>query len=89
MAYISYNNLWEIEVSKRDKLQDSIINQLKLKVHDSYRKDEKITTKFYPIKIKDVTNKAYLDENLIKINGHLSFYKKITKNLNYNRTNNL
>ena len=35
MAYISYNKLWESEydgiVSKRDKLQDLNINQLKLK----------------------------------------------------------
>ena len=42
MAYISYNRLWESEfdgiVSKRDKLQDSNINQLKLEVHDTYKK---------------------------------------------------
>ena len=30
-------------VSKKDKLQDSNINQLKLEVHDTYKKDEKIT----------------------------------------------
>ena len=34
MAYISYNKLWESEfdciVSKRDKLQDANISQLKL-----------------------------------------------------------
>ena len=34
MAYTSYNNLWENEldgiVSKRDKLQDLKINQIKL-----------------------------------------------------------
>ena len=45
MAYISYNKLWENEfdgiVSKRDKLQDLNINQLKLEVHDTYKKDEK------------------------------------------------
>ena len=45
MAYISYNKLWESEfdgiVSKRDKLQDLNINQLKLEVHDTYKKDEK------------------------------------------------
>ena len=53
MAYISYNKLWESEfdnvVSKRDKLQDLNINQLKLDVHDTYKKDEKITTNFEPI----------------------------------------
>ena len=39
MAYISYNKLWDSEfdnmVSKKDKVQDMNINQLKLKVHDS------------------------------------------------------
>ena len=53
MAYISYNNLWESEfdaiVSKRDKLQDLFISQLKLEIHDTYKKDEKITTSFEPI----------------------------------------
>ena len=50
MVYKSYNKLWENEfdniVSKRDKLQDLNIIQLQLKVHDTYKKDEKITTKF-------------------------------------------
>ena len=45
MACISYNKLWESEfdgiVSKSDKLQDLNINQLKLEVHDTYKKDEK------------------------------------------------
>ena len=76
MAYISYNNLWESEfdgiVSKRDKLQDLNINQLKLGVHDTYEKDEKITTKFEPVNDEDVINKAYLDEKLKKIDGHIS-----------------
>ena len=42
MAHITYNILWEKEfdgiVSKRDKLEEININQLKLKVHDTYRK---------------------------------------------------
>ena len=46
MACISYNNLWESEfdgiVSRKDKLQDLNINQLKLEVHDTYKKDEKL-----------------------------------------------
>ena len=53
MAYISYNKFWESEfdniVSKRDKLQDMNNNQLKLKIHDTYGKDEKITTKCEPV----------------------------------------
>ena len=55
------------------------INQLKLEVHDTYKKDEKITTKFEPIDNSDVINKGYLDEKLLKINGHLS---KLEKNYN-------
>ena len=83
MAYISYNKLWEIEfdgiVSKRDKLQDLNIIQLKLEVHDTYKKDEKITTDFKPVNDEDVVNKAYLDDKLLKINSHLS---KIEKDYN-------
>ena len=80
MAYISYNRLWESEfdgiVSKRDKLQDSKINELKLEVHDTYKKDEKITTNFEPVNNSDVINKGFLDEKLLKINGHLSKLEK-------------
>ena len=76
MAYTSYNKLWESEfdgfVSKRDKLQDLNINQLKLEVHDSYKKDEKRTTNFEPNDNEDVINKSYLDEKLLKIDCHLS-----------------
>ena len=80
MAYISYNKLWESEfdgiVSKRDKLQDSNISQLKLEVNDTYKKDEKITTNFEAINKEDVINKGYLDDKLLKINGHLSKLEK-------------
>ena len=80
MAYITYNKLWESEfdgiVSKRDKLQDLNINQLKLEVHDTYKKDEKLTTDFEAVDNEDVINKGYLDEKLIKINGPLSNLEK-------------
>ena len=80
MAYISYNKLWESEfdgiVSNRDKLQDLNINQLKLEVHDSYKKDEKITTNFEPVNDFDVINKAYLDNKFKKIDGHISYIEK-------------
>ena len=63
MAYISYNRLWESEfdgiVSKRDKLQDSNINELKLEVHDTYKEDEKITTNFDTVNDEDVINKGF------------------------------
>ena len=58
MAYFSYNKLWESEfdgiVSKRDKLQDLNINQLKLELYDTYKIDENITTNFEPTDISDV-----------------------------------
>ena len=80
MGYISYNKLWESEfdgiVSKRDKLQDLNINQLKLEVHDTYKKDEKITTNFQPVDGSDVINKFYLDEKLLKIEGQISYFQK-------------
>ena len=80
MAYISYNKLWESEfdgiVSKRDKLQDSNISQLKLEVHDTYEKDEKLTTNFQTVDDSDVINKGYLDSKLLKIDGHLSKLEK-------------
>ena len=80
MAYISYNKLWESEFdgifSKRDKLQDSNINQLKLEVHDTYKKDEKLTTNFEPVNNSDVINKGYLDDKLLKINSQISKLEK-------------
>ena len=70
MAYISYNKLWESEfddiVSKRDKLQDANISQLKFEVHDTYKKDEKLTTNFDAVDNSDVINKGFLDEKLLK-----------------------
>ena len=93
MAYISYNKLWESEfdgiVSKRDKLQDANISQLKLVVHDTYKKDEKITTNFEPIDNNDVINKGYLDSKLLNINGHLSKLEKDFNELKNNTTNKL
>ena len=93
MAYISYNKLWESEfdgiVSKRDRLQDLNINNLKLEVHDTYKKDEKITTNFEPIDNSNVINKDYLDSKLIKIDGHLSKLEKDYNEfkLQYNKQN--
>ena len=70
MAYISHNNLWESDfhniVSKKDQVQDLNINQLKLKVPNAYKKDEKITTNFEAVDNEDVVNKAYLDEKFKK-----------------------
>ena len=93
MGYISYNKLWESEfdgtVSKRDKLQDANINKLKLEVHDTYKKDQNLTTNFEPIDKEDVENKAYLDEKLKKIDGHITYIEKDYKEfkLEYNKQN--
>ena len=93
MVYISYTELWENEfdsiVSKRDKLQDRNNIQLKLEIHDTYKKDEKITTNFEPIDNEDVVNKAYLDVKIKKIDGHISYIENITTSLKNNTTNNL
>ena len=93
MAYISYNKLWESEfdgiVSKKDKLQDLNISKLKLEIHDTYKKDEKLATNFKPDDDSDVINKAYLDEKLIKIDSHLSKLEKDYNEfkLQYNKQN--
>ena len=65
------------------------INQLKLEVHDTYKKDEKITTIFGPVDNEDVINKSYLDDKLSKIDGHLSKLEKDYNEfkLQYNKQN--
>ena len=93
MAHISYKKLWESEfdgiVSKRDKLRDANISQLKLEVYDIYKKDEKIRTNFEPINSSDVINKGYLYSKLLEINGHLSKLEKDYNEfkLHYNKQN--
>ena len=67
----------------------SNIDQLKLQVHDSYKKDEKISTKLEPVDDYDVINESYLDKNLSKTGGHLSILEKDYNEYNYNSTNNL
>ena len=93
MAYISYNKLWESEfdgiVSKRDKLQDININQLKLEVHDTFKKNDKLTKNFEAVGNEDVINKGYLDSKSLKIDGHLSKLEKDYNEfkLQYNKQN--
>ena len=76
MAYKSNIKLWESEfdniVSKKYKLQDMNIKQLKLEVIDTYKKGEKITTKFKAVDDEGVKNKSFLAEKLIERNAHLS-----------------
>ena len=63
-------------VSKKDKVQHINFNQLRLEVHDTYRKTEKIITYFIAVNDEDVIKKAYIDEKLSKIEGHLSLLEK-------------
>ena len=61
MAYINYDKLWRIEfynnVSAKGRVQVINLNRLILKVDDTYKKDEKITTNFKSFNDEDVINK--------------------------------
>ena len=52
------------------------MNQLKLEVHDTYRKYEKLTTNFEAVDNEGFINKGYLDSKLLKLDGHLSKLEK-------------
>ena len=62
---------------------------MKLEVHGTYKKDQKITTNFEVVDNEDVINKAYLDEQLKKIDGHISYIEKDYNEfkLQYNKQN--
>ena len=57
-------------------MEDLFTNQLKFEVHDTYKKDQKITANFEPVNDEDVINKAYLDSKIFKIYGQISFLEK-------------
>ena len=52
------------------------VNHIKLEVHDTYEKDEKLKTKFEADDNEDVIKKSYLDENLSKTDGQVSYVDK-------------
>ena len=76
--------IWESKlvkiVSEKDKVADKKINQ-ELVVHDGFKKYEKKTTNFEAVNGRNVVNKAYLDEKILKIDGHISILAKFTMNL--------
>ena len=76
MAYIRYYKIWRSEfnnnVPAKGRVQDIILNPLKLKVNDTYKKDEKLTTSFEPSNDEDVRNKIFLDKILSKIDSLIS-----------------
>ena len=65
--------------SKQDKVQDLNNSQLKREVYDTYKTDEKLTTKFEAVNDEDVTNEGYLGTKLSEIGDHFSVSEK-----NYN-----
>ena len=93
MAYISYTKLWESEcdniVSRKGKVLDMTVSQVKLEIHDTYGKDEKTTTSIVANNDEDVINKAYLDETFLKIDCHILLLEKNTTISKYLVTNSL
>ena len=92
MAYKCYDKLWRSElynnISPKDSVQDINLDQLKLKLNDTYKKDEKKTKKrpcndgdVAPCNDGDVVNKAYLDIKLSEIENNISFIEKDYKEL--------
>ena len=57
-------------------MQDTSFDQRKLKVNDTYKEDEKVTTNIEPLNDEDVVNQAYLATNLSKIESHLPYIEK-------------
>ena len=50
---------------------DFNLSHIKLKVNDTYKKDEQITTEYEPSNDEDVISKAYLDEKVFKTEGRI------------------
>ena len=80
MASIIYDKLWRSEfynnVAAKDRVQDINLYQIKLRVNNTYKKDEKITTKFEPKKPEGVITKGYLVAEISNVEGHISYMEK-------------
>ena len=80
MAYMIDDKLWRSEfcnnVSAKDIVQDINLDQLKLKVNDIYKKDEKTAANFEQSNDEDVVNKTYPDTEFFKVEGYISFLEK-------------
>ena len=83
MAYICYDKLWRSEVynsvSAKDKVQDINLNQLKLKVNDPYKKDEKKTKKIEHSDDSDGRKTLPRKKTISTIEGQILYIEK-----NYN-----
>ena len=57
-------------------MQKNVLTVKKLKVNDTYKRDEKIATKFEPFTEEDVVKSVYLDTETFKVEGQLSSFKR-------------
>ena len=77
MAFIGYDIYWRSEfynnVSAKDRVQQINLDQLKVKVNDTFKKHGKIATNYEPSNDEDVINKADLDKKLSNKDGHISY----------------
>ena len=60
-------------VSSEARVQDINLPQLKLKVNDSCKIDQKITAKFEASSPENVKNKGFLDTKLAEVNGNILY----------------
>ena len=78
--FIKDGKLWKGEfyndVSAKDRVQDINLNQLKLKVNDAYKKDEKITTKVEPSHDDDAVIKTHLATEVSKVRKICFVFRK-------------
>ena len=76
LAYLCYDKVWRRDFvnifSAEDEMKDINFNQLKLKVKQTYKKKEKITTYCEPSNDGANVNKTYLDTYLKKIGDHIT-----------------
>ena len=88
MAYVSYDKVWKGKfynsVSAKERVRDINQKRLKLKVNDTYKKDEKITANFEPIDDPDSIYKTYPDTILSEIEEQIPYTAKSTTNIKYN-----
>ena len=80
MSYKIFEKLWLSyffkNLSAKERVQDINHDQFKLKVNGTYKKGEKLKTKFKPFNDEDVVTKAYIVTNLSKMESHKSFTEK-------------
>ena len=81
VPYKNYHKLWRSEfyniVSAKNRVQGKNHNQLKLKVNNTYKTDEKLTTKFGDVNDEDVINKGYLDWKIAELKCQIWHIEKI------------